>query len=137
MMATGITGAVVGMSPALAAVQRMGVFQVSRFSLLLDDHRVFQSMRVVKRIQLGLFDVPKGPGVVGRAHPQRRRYLFQMQSVHAPQHKSPFSMYFTPSKVSRMSMVNTLLIVMSFTFFSTAGVTRLVRHFGRLLQRVR
>ena len=28
---TGITGAVVGMSPALAAVQRMGVFQVSRF----------------------------------------------------------------------------------------------------------
>ena len=27
----GITGAVVGMSPALAAVQRMGVFQVSRF----------------------------------------------------------------------------------------------------------
>ena len=31
MIATGITGAVVGMSPALAAVQRMGVFQVSRF----------------------------------------------------------------------------------------------------------
>ena len=28
---TGITGAVVGMSPALAVVQHMGVFQVSRF----------------------------------------------------------------------------------------------------------
>ena len=50
--------------------------RISELSPLLDDHGVFQSMRVVKRIQLGLFDVPKGPGVVGRAHPRRRRYLF-------------------------------------------------------------
>ena len=51
-------------------------FKFLGFSLLLDDHGVFQSMRVVKRIQLGLFDVLKGPGVVGRARPRRRRYLF-------------------------------------------------------------
>ena len=42
--------------------------------------------------------------------------MFKMQSVHAPQHKSPFSMYFTLSKVSRLNMVNTLLIVTSATF---------------------
>ena len=48
-------------------------FKFLGFSLLLDDHGVFQSMRVLKRIRLGLFDVPKGPGV---ARPRRRRYLF-------------------------------------------------------------
>ena len=37
-------------------------FKFLGFSLLLDDHGVFQSMRVVKRIQLGLFDVRKGSG---------------------------------------------------------------------------
>ena len=51
-------------------------FKFLGFSLLLDDLGVFQSMRVMKRIQLGLFDVPKGPGVGERARPRRRRYLF-------------------------------------------------------------
>ena len=73
-------------------------------------------MRVMKRIQLGLFDVPKRPGVGERARPRRRRYLFQMQSVHAPLYKSPFSMYFTPSKVRWLGIVNTLLVLTSAAF---------------------
>ena len=32
---------------------------ISEFSLLLDDHGMFQSMRVLKRIHLRLFDVAK------------------------------------------------------------------------------
>ena len=50
--------------------------------------------------------------------------MFKMQSVHAPQHKSPFSMYFTLSKVSRLNMVNTLLIVTSAAFLAFPGSVR-------------
>ena len=99
---------------------------------------MFQSMRVMKHIHLRLFDLRKGPvRWEGRVRDGDDICFRCSLSMHAPLHKSPFSMYFVPSKVSRLSMVNTLLIVMSFTFFSTARVTRLVRHFGRLLQRVR
>ena len=49
-------------------------FKFLGFSLLLDDHGVFQSMRVVKRIQLG----PKAPGwLEGRVRDgESRQYLF-------------------------------------------------------------
>ena len=58
------------------------------------------------------------------SRPLRRRYLFQMQSVHAPLHKSPLSMYFTPSKVSRLNMVNTLIIVTPAAFLALPGTVR-------------
>ena len=76
-------------------------------------------MRVLKRIHLRLFDVRKVPGWrEGRIHNGDDICFKCSLSMHAPQHKSPFSMYFTPSKVSRLNMVNTLLIVMSFTFLA-------------------
>ena len=69
---TGIIGAVVGMSPALAAVQRMGVFQVSRF--LASSRR---SWSVPEHARREAYPTgPKGPGVIGRARPPWRRYLF-------------------------------------------------------------
>ena len=37
-------------------------FKFHFFSLLLDDHGIFKSMRVMKRIRLRLFDVRKGSG---------------------------------------------------------------------------
>ena len=116
----GISRVVVGTPPALAAVRRMCVFSFfSELSPLLDDHGMFHSMHVLKRIHLRPFDVRKGPGRwEGRVRYGNDIYFRCSLSIHAPLHKSPFSMYFTPSKVSRLNKVNTLLIVMSFTFLA-------------------
>ena len=49
-----------------------------------------------------------------------------MQSFHVPLHKSPFYVYFVPSKVSRLNMVNTLLIVTSAACLALPGTVRSV-----------
>ena len=86
-------------------------FKFLVFSLLLDDHKIFQSMRVMKHIHLRFFDVRKDPGWwEGRIRYGHDICYRCRLSMCALLHKSPFSMYFTPSKVSRLSMVNTLLI---------------------------
>ena len=132
----GITGASLVCHERLQLSNVCAYFKSLGFSLLLDDHGMFQSMRVVKRIQLGLFGIRRGSRRrEGRIHNGDDICFKCSLPMHAPQHKSPFSMYFVPSKVSRLSMVKILLIVMSFTFFSTAGVTRLVQRFGSLLER--
>ena len=65
MIATGITGAFVCMSLTLAVVQRMGVFQVSRF---LGSSR--RPLHVPEHARREAYPTgPKGPGVVGRARP--------------------------------------------------------------------
>ena len=79
---------------------------------------MFQSMRVMEQIHLRLFDVLKGPGWwEGRVRYRNDIYFRCSLSMHALLRKSPFSMYFALSKVSRLSMVNTLLIVTSATSF--------------------
>ena len=75
-------------------------FKFLGFSLLLDDHGVFQSMRVVKRIQLGLFDVRKGSGEwEGRVH-CGNDICFRCSLSMRLLYRSPFVMYFALSKVS-------------------------------------
>ena len=96
---------------------------ISEFSLLLDDHGMFQSMRVLKRIRLRLFDVRKGPGRwEGRVRGGDDICLDINQHQHLL-YRSLFSMYFTPSKVSRLSIVNTSLIVTFATFFSPSSAS--------------
>ena len=56
----GISGVVVGRLPAPAGFPEY--VRISEFSLLLDDHGMFQSMQVTKCSYLRVFDVPKGPG---------------------------------------------------------------------------
>ena len=91
--------------------------RISEFSQLLDDHGMLQSIRVMKDIRLRVFEVRKGSE-------RRRRYSFQMQSDHAPLHKSPIYVSFALSKVSTLSMVNTLLIVTSAAFLALPGTVR-------------
>ena len=71
----------------------------------------------MKHIYLRLFDVRKGSG---RWEGRVRGGDDICLDVNLPKHllyRSPFSIYFALSKVSRLSMVNTLLIVTSATFF--------------------
>ena len=74
-------------------------------------------MRVMKHIHLHLFDVRKCPGRWEERARDGDDICFKCGSVHALLHKSPFFMYFVLSKVSRLSMVKTLLIVTSATSF--------------------
>ena len=78
---------------------------------------MFQSVRVMKHIHLRLFDVLKGPGWwEGRVRGGDDICL----DIDQPKHllyRSPFCMYLTLSKVSRLSMVNTLFIETSTTIF--------------------
>ena len=78
---------------------------------------MFQSMRVMKDIHLSLFDGRKGPGWwEGRVRGGDDIYFRCSLSMHLL-YRSLFSIYFAPSKVSRLSMVNTSLIVTSATSF--------------------
>ena len=93
--------------------------RVSELSHPLGDHRSIQSTYVAKRIHLHLFDVRKCPGRWEERARDGDDIFFKCESVHALLHKSPFSVYrdFALSKVSRLSMVNTLLIETSATIF--------------------
>ena len=91
--------------------------RISEFSQHLDDHGMFQSIRVMKDIRLRVFDVRKGS--------ERREgrvrtgddICFRCSSVQAQLHKSPFYVSFALLKVSRLSIENILLIVTSATSF--------------------
>ena len=72
---------------------------------------MFQSVRVMKHIHLRLFDVRKCPGRWGgRVRGGRDICLDDKLPKHLL-YRLPFSIYFALSEVSRLSMVNTLLIV--------------------------
>ena len=104
----GIYGVVIDRPPAPAGCPTY--VRISEFSTLLDDHGMFQSVRVMKDIHLHLFDVRKGPGRwEGRIHNEDDIYFRCSLSLHQL-HKSPFSVYSTPSKVRWLGIVNTLLV---------------------------
>ena len=131
----GIYGVVVDRPPAPAGCPMY--VRISEFSPLLDDHGMFQSIRVMKVIRLRVFDLRKGPvrweGLVRGGDDICYRCRLSMCAL---LHKSPFSMYFTPSKVSRLSMVNSLLIVTSATLSRASDICYSEREeseFGRRL----
>ena len=91
--------------------------RIYEFWPVLDDHGMFQSIRVMKRIHLHLFDVRKvSVRWEGRVRDGDDIY-FRCSLSMCLLYRSPFVMYFALSKVSRLSMVITLLIVTSAAFF--------------------
>ena len=71
---------------------------------------MFQSIRVMKHIHLRLFDVRKARG--GREERVRGGDDICL-AINQPKHllyRSPFSIYFTPSKVRWLGIVDTLLV---------------------------
>ena len=110
----GIYGVVVDRPPAPAGCPMY--VRISEFSPLLDDHGMFQSMRVMKHIHLRLFDGRKG---LGRWEGRVRGGDDICLDVNQPKHllyKSPFSMYFALLKVRWLGIVDTLLVSTSAAF---------------------
>ena len=97
--------------------------RISDFSQLLDDHGMFQSMRVMKHIHLRLFDMCKGPGWREVCVRYRDDVYFKCRLVPAPAeqfNKSPLYVSLALLKVSLLNTYNEYLTDCNFRYFSLA-----------------
>ena len=108
---------------ATSACGRPTYVRIYEFWPVLDDHGMFQSIRVINDIHLHLFDMCKGPGWREVRVRYRDDVYFKCRLVPAPAeqfNKSPFYVSLALLKVSLLNTYNEHLTDCNFRYFSSA-----------------